>query len=151
MTIVELPAQLALGEYIAVITPGVHHLLLFERSVCPAIQRLRPETLTPSPHITEALLAVPPDVLFEGLQDVGDGGGNVVASNVRVQQDVDMFRHHDVTDEADAERRLQRPQRFDNDTFHAVVVEELQPTVAGDGPKVRVSGLVVAVQMRRHT
>ena len=136
MTIVELHAQLALGEDIAVISPSVHHCLFVERSACPAIQRLGPETLPPVPHIAQTLLAAGPDVLFEGLKDVADGDGSVVGAGVRVEEHMDMFRHHHVAYEADAEPRLQRPQRLDDDTFHAVIMEELQPTVAGDRPKV---------------
>ena len=65
MTIVELHAQLVLGEDIAVIPPSVHHFLFVERSACPAIQRLRPKTLPPVPHIAQTLLAVPVYLLYE--------------------------------------------------------------------------------------
>ena len=68
----------------------------------------------------------------------------------RVGQYVHWFRHDDVTHNADSKLRLKTLQGSDGDPLHAVVIEEPEAAMAGDGPEMDVSRLGETSQIRGH-
>jgi len=87
-------------------------------------------------------------VLFECVKQLGVRDRVIVPASVRVDEYVDMLRHNDVSDQADAESLLQYMKPIAYDAFHGIVVEERQTTLAGNRPEVRVARFVISAKMR---
>ena len=73
-----------------------------------------------------------------------------MSTRMRVDDHMDMLRHDDVPDQADAESLLQYTQSVRYDSFQTVVVKERQTPSAGDRPEVRITRFVISAEMRGH-
>jgi len=79
-----------------------------------------------TPHFAQPLLPVEPDVLFECVKQLGVRDRVIVPASVRVDEYVDMLRHNDVSDQADAESLLQYMRPIAYDAFHGIVVNNVR-------------------------
>jgi len=79
-----------------------------------------------TPHFAQPLLRMEPDVVLECVKQLGDRDRGIVPASVRVYEYVDMLRHNDVSDQADAESLLHYIKPIAYDAFHGIVVNNVR-------------------------
>ncbi len=135
---------------IEVVPSYIPDRLLRDLTTGPFAQRFRPQLCSLGQNTPQALLAMVSHMLLKCLQQLRDRYRRVRVFLMRINQHVNMFRHDDIADQADAELLLQPCQSVDSDVLEGIVMKEGQTSIARDRPEMNITGLIIAAQARGH-